>query len=142
MKTTLNVLLILTAVMTSSCYEPHDSRINLDDEVRSDNLGSNYLTRPVGNALSALLGEGIDVTRVVTRTNNAGFMEVHVQGFNRAAGVRKFEYRVEWLDKQGVVIETAASTWLPVSAKGKSEFSFKSIAPSRDAVDFRINTRK
>ncbi len=142
MKTTLNVLLILTAVMTSSCYEPHDSRINLDDEVRSDNLGSNYLTRPVGNALSALLGEGIDVTRVVTRTNNAGFMEVHVQGFNRAASVRRFEYRVEWLDKQGVVIETAASTWLPVSAKGKSEFSFKSIAPSRDAVDFRINTRK
>ena len=142
MKTTLNVLLIMTAVITSSCYEPHDPRINLDDEVRSDNLGSNYLTRPVGDALSALLGEGIDVTRVVTRTNKAGFMEVHVQGFNRATGVRRFEYRVEWLDKQGVVIETAASTWLPVSAKGKSEFSFKSIAPSRDAVDFRINTRK
>jgi uncharacterized protein YcfL len=142
MKTILNALLVLAVVVLTGCDEPPDSRINMDDEVRSDTLASNYITRPIGDALSALFGEGIDVKRVLTRTNEAGFMEVHVQGFNRSSAVKRFEYRVEWLDAQGIVIESAATTWLPVSAKGKSQFSFKSVAPSRQAVDFRIDTRK
>lgn len=142
MKIILNVLLVLAVVVLTSCDKPHDTRVNMDDEVRSDTLTSNYITRPIGNALSALLGEGIKITSVVTRTNEAGFMEVHVQGFNHSSSVKRFEYRVEWLDDQGIVIESAATTWLPVSAKRKSQFSFKSIAPSRQAVDFRIDTRK
>jgi len=142
MKTILNVLLIITAVVLSGCYESHDERINLNEEIRSDTLMSNILTRPVGAAFSALIGQGIEITHVVTGTNKAGFMVLQVDGYNRSTGVRRFEYKIEWLDDRGMVIDSAASTWLPVSAKGKSRFSFSSVAPSRDAVDFKINTRK
>ncbi|MBN1796118.1 MAG: YcfL family protein [Sedimentisphaerales bacterium] len=142
MKTTLNILLVLAAVYLVGCDEPVDNRINMDDEVRSDTLASNYVTRPIGDAFSALIGESIDIKRVATRTTEAGFMEVYVQGYNRAPSVKRFEYRVEWLDSQGLMLETTTSTWLPVSAKGKSTFQFKAIAPTRNAVDFRINTRK
>ena len=138
----LNAVLLVLSVSVIGCYEAYDSRINMDDEVRSDSIESNILTRPVGAAFSALIGEGIDIKDVKTVRNRAGFMEVHVSGFNRAVGVRRFEYRIEWIDGNGLVIDTHTSTWLPVSAKGKSIFSFKAVAPRREAVDFRMNTRK
>ncbi len=142
MKSILNIMLAIGVFALSSCYEPSDPRVKLDEEVRSDTLGSNIVTRPVGAAFSALIGEGIEIERVVTQQNKGGFMEVHVQGYNRAVGVKRFEYRVEWFDAKGLLIDSTTSTWLPVSAKGKSSFSFKAVAPTREAVDFKINTRK
>jgi len=142
MKTVLNILLVLGIFYLVGCDEPADPRINMDDEVRSDTILSNYITRPVGNAFSALAGHGIDIKTLATRTTDAGFMEVYIQGYNKSPSVKRFEYKVEWLDSQGLIIETTTSTWLPVSAKGKSTFQFKAVAPTRKAVDFRINTRK
>jgi hypothetical protein len=141
MKTILSVLLTITAVVLSSC-KPHDPRVNLAEEVRSDTLTSNIVTRPVGSVFSGLIGEGIEVKRVTTGTNEAGFMVLQVEGFNHSAGTKRFEYKTEWVDGRGMVIDSAASAWLPVSARSKSQFSFKSVAPSREAVDFKIYTRK
>jgi len=141
MKTILNVLLTITAVVLSGCKTP-DPRVKLAEEVRSDTLESNIATRPVGAVFSGLIGEGIEVTRVMTGTNKAGFMVVQVDGYNHSAGIKRFEYKTEWVDGLGMVIDSAATTWLPVSARSKSQFSFKSVAPLRDAADFKINTRK
>jgi hypothetical protein len=141
MKIILSILLAAGVFCLVGCDEPVDSRINMDDEVRSDTIFSNYVTRPVGNAFSGLAGHGIDIKNVATRTTDAGFMEVYVQGYNRSPSVKRFQYKVDWLDSQNLVIENITSTWLPVSAKGKAAFQFKAVAPTRKAVDFRINTR-
>jgi hypothetical protein len=143
MKTILNVILILGIFCLVGCEEQaSDPRINMDDEVKSDTLLSNYVTRPIGDTFSALAGHGIDIKRLATRTTEAGFLEVYVQGYNRSPSVKRFEYKVDWLDSQNLIIENVTSTWLPVSAKGKSSFQFKAVAPTRKAVDFSINTRK
>lgn len=142
MKILLNIMLLTSVIVLCGCEESHDPRVNMDDEVTSDSFVNNYITRPFGNAFSAIIGEGIEIERVVTTTNKSGLMEVHVQGYNRSVKTKRFEYFVEWMDRDGLVVETTTSTWLPVSAKRKSSFSFKSVAPNRNAVDFKINTRK
>lgn len=50
MKTTLNILLCVVMLCASSCYQPHDERVNLQQGLRSDSLGSNIIVRPVGQA--------------------------------------------------------------------------------------------
>ena len=138
----LEFVLIALIVFASGCQKQNDSRIHVREEVASDTLGSNIVTRPVRHAFSALIGEGIEVTEAVTRRNNAGFLELYVNGHNRSFGTKRFRYRVEWLDEDGIMIETKTSVWLPMSAMGKSPFSIKAVAPRPQAVNFRMDTRK
>lgn len=135
-------ILIVWTLLISGCSRQNDSRIHVREGVGSDTLGSNIVTRPVAHAFSALIGERIEVTEAVTRRNDAGFLELYVSGVNKSYDTKRFRYRVEWLDADGLLIETKTSTWLPMSATGKAPFSFKVTAPRTNAVDFRMDTRK
>lgn len=129
-------------IILCGCYEPHDPRIHLREEIRSDTLESNIVTRPVAHAFSDLIGEGLEITNATTRRNDAGLLELHVEGFNKSYRTNRFRYRVEWLDEDGLLIDTKTSVWLPMSAMGNSPFSFKTVAPRPQAVNFRMDTRK
>ncbi len=141
MKTITNILLFTAALVLTSCYEQKD-QIHLRTEVRSDDLGNNIVTRPVAFAFSALIGEGIEVTQAFTRINKGGFLELYINGYNRSQFTKKFQYRVEWIDQDGQLIQTKTSIWQRMSAMGKSPFSFKVVAPRKEAVNFRMDTRK
>ena len=138
----LGFVLIALIVFSSGCQKQSDSRIHLREGVGSDTLGSNIVTKPIVHAFSALIGEGIEATDAVTRRNDAGFLELYVNGYNKSYQTKRFRYRVEWLDEDGIMIETKTSVWLPFSAMGKSPFSIKVVAPRLQAVNFRMDTRK
>jgi uncharacterized protein YcfL len=138
----LGLLLIALIVFGSGCYKHNEPRVHLREEVGSDTAGSNIVTRPVQHFFSALIGEGIEVTKAVTRRNDAGFLELYINGRNESYETRRFRYKVEWLDADGILIETKTSVWQPFSATGKSPFTIKAVAPRTQAVDFRMDTRK
>jgi len=141
MKTITNILLLAALFALTGCYE-QKGPVHLRTEVRSDDLGNNIVTRPVAFAFSALIGEGIEINEAVLRRNKGGFLELNVNGFNRSQFTKKFQYRVEWLDQDGILIQTKTSVWQRMSAMGKSPFSFKVVAPRTEAVNFRMDTRK
>jgi uncharacterized protein YcfL len=141
MKWTLYTLLFVITLGLFGCNPPDRGTI-LQEGVASDNLGNNIVTRPVIHAFSAIIGEGIEVKRAVTHVNKDGFLELEVDGYNRSFDTRRFEYKVEWLDGSGMVIDSTTSKWLQTSAAGKSPFAIKAVAPRTSAVDFRMNTRK
>ena len=141
MKTITNILLFTAVLALTGCYEQKD-QIHLRTEVRSDDLGNNIVTRPVAFAFSALIGEGIEVNQAFTRINKGGFLELYVNGYNRSQFTKKFQYRIEWIDQYGQLIQTKTSVWHRMSAMGKSPFSFKVVAPRKEAVNFRMDTRK
>ena len=138
----LGFLFLVFIVVGSGCHKQEDSRIHVREGVASDTLGSNIVTRPVTHAFSALVGDGIEVTEAVKRRNDAGFLELYISGVNKSYKTKRFRYRVEWLDADGLIVGTKTTTWLPQSAMGKSPFSFKVVAPRTNAVDFRMDTRK
>ena len=142
MKTIINILFLVIAIAVTGCSEPHDSRVHLRSSVKSDSLIDNIVTRPVAYAFSALIGEGIEITDAVTKRNDAGFLELHISGHNRSYKIKRFRYRVEWLDKDGLLIQSKASVWLPASAMGNSPFSLKVVATRPEAVNFRMDTKK
>lgn len=141
----MKILLLLLAaviVLTAGCPQQGEPRVNVREGVASDTLASNIVARPVVHAFSALIGEGIVVNNATAKRNEAGLLEVQVNGFNQSFGTKRFRYRVEWLDETGALIETKTSVWLPMSAMGKQPFSFKVVAPRPEAVNFRMDTRK
>ena len=142
MRFTRCLLLVVVALGLVDCYQPKDARVNVKEDIRSDSLETNIVTKPVIHAFSFLIGEGIEIQRAVTYVNKDGFMELEVSGYNKSFNTLRFEYKVEWLDSSGMVVDTVASKWLLTSAAGKSNFAIKSVATRQNAVDFRMNTRK
>lgn len=141
MKIITNILLLVLAFTFTAC-EQQPAKIHIREGIRSDDLASNIVTRPVAYAFSALIGEGIEIDEAITRRNDAGFLELNINGHNRSYNTKRFRYRIEWLDANGLMIQTKTSTWLPASATGKSSFSLKAVAPRVEAVDFRMDTKK
>jgi len=141
MKTVTNILLVALAITFTACDQPAE-KIHIREGIRSDDLGSNIVTRPVVYAFSALIGEGIAIDQTILMNNDSGFLELNINGHNRSYRTRRFRYKIEWLDANGLMIQTKTSTWLPASATGKSSFSIKAVAPRVEAVDFRMDTKK
>jgi hypothetical protein len=137
----LNILLLGVAVGVWGCQQ-EDKRINMAADVKSDDLAVNIVTKPVIYATSWLIGEGIDIDKAVTYINKDGFMELEIQAHNRAFNTIRFEYKVEWLDKDGRLIDSETSKWLTWSAAARAPFVIRAVAPKTTAVDFRMNTRK
>lgn len=142
MKKITNIMFFVAALVITGCFEKHNSGIHLREGVKSDSLIDNIVTRPVAYAFSALIGEGIEIKQAVTKRNDAGLLELHIDGYNRSYKTRRFRYRVEWLDENGLLIQSKTSVWLPASAMGKSPFGLKVVAPTPKAVDFRMDTKK
>jgi uncharacterized protein YcfL len=128
-------------VLLAGCYKPYDQKVNVRSGVRSDTLENNIITRPVTNVVSVLIGERMVVNNVKEARTPEGFLQVQVGGYNESAYKKVFDYRVDWLDGNGMVIESVMSKWMTVSVMSKSSFAFKVTAPSAQAVDYRINTR-
>lgn len=136
------VVCVAALVLAGCSSSPDTDRINMGRGVGSDSLGDNIITRPFKMVISTLLGEGVDITEVIENRTPEGYLDVQMRGVNKSYKTKRFDYRVEWLDANGMVIPTKTSVWVPVSAVSKSEVTFRFIAPRREAVDFRINTRK
>lgn len=143
MKTITNILILVVVFAVMGCFEQQrDSRVNLREGVGSATLGKNAVTRAVGGAFSALLGEGIDLKQAIMKRNDAGLLELHVNGYNRSQDTKRFRYRVEWLDESGLFLQSKTSVWLRMSVMGKSPFGFKVVSPTPKATNFRMDTRK
>ncbi len=136
------LMLLITTVLILGCEkQKSDSRVKLQEGVASDNLGSNIITKPILHVYSAITGERIEFTNATLRRNDADTLELQVEFYNRSYNTERFQYKVEWLDADGLVINSSTNVWLPKSVAGKSNGTIMAAAPNAKAVDFRMNTR-
>jgi uncharacterized protein YcfL len=136
------VILLSFVVLFAGCGgQQHDPRIAVQSGVGSDTLANNIIVRPIGQAVSFIIGEGILVDNVKEARTAEGFLEVQVSGYNKSMFKKQFDYKAEWLDGNGMTMDSVMSKWMTVSVPAKSNFSFKVIGPSAKAADYRINTR-
>ncbi len=141
MKTITNILLAALVFTIAAC-DQQPAQIHVREGIRSDDLGNNIVTRPVVQFFSELIGERIEIDEAILARNDTGFLELNINGHNRSYNTKRFRYKIEWLDANGLMVQTKTSTWLPHSATGKSSFSIKAVAPRKEAVQFRMDTKK
>lgn len=138
------ILCVMLALLGSGCGSAsRDDRVHVRRGVASDSLGNNIITRPIRDAFEAITGAGIVVDKaIMNRNNNSGFPQIIVFGRNKSSKTKRFRYKVEWLDADGVIIDTRGSVWKQWSVTGKSPFQIKEAATTAEAVNFRMDTRK
>ncbi len=84
----------------------------------------------------------LSITGVNVTPHYGDFMEVQVTGRNNASSYKKFEYKIEWLDQNEMLIPSVMSGWTGFPGFENSEFRFKAVAPTMSATDFRIIIRR
>ena len=99
-----NAVLILSAIALLAGCAPQqtDPRIAVQSGVGSDTLASNIITRPIGQVVSFVIGEGIVVDDVKEARTPEGFLEVQVGGYNQSMFKKRFDYKVEWMEASGM----------------------------------------
>ncbi len=138
----LGALLFSFLLIVGCANNDKDSRVNLSRGVGSDSLGDNIIVRPIGDFISALIGEGLEVETVKTKRNNDGIMVAQIAVYNKSTKTRRFQYKVTWFDADGFTVNTKTSVWLDYSVAAKSSDTITSVAPNARAVNFKIDTRK
>ena len=53
-----------------------------------------------------------------------------------------FEYRIKWMDKNGINIDYPTQLWHPMLANGREEVYINGVAPDDRAVSFQIHVRR
>ena len=106
-------------------------------------------TAPADSAVDAktrvndLLQE-IFLTAKEVRMNRTkgGPMEVQVDVENNGFSYRTFAYRFDWVDASGNVLQSQTSVWKSTNVPSGGSTVIRSVAPTDDATDFRLQIRR
>lgn len=84
------------------------------------------------------LGRNVYVIGVNEAWTENGYKKVQVQIYNRTRSAKTFTYRVEWYDKDGMLISSPSDNRTPRTIEGGQKMSIPALATSPKAVDFRF----
>ena len=83
------------------------------------------------------LADRVEVVRLDARTVD-GIAQAQITVLNNTKKSQRFEYWVQWFDKDGFAISSAVQSWQPVLIYGRMEKTLLATAPSEDAVRYRV----
>ncbi len=110
-------------VNTAERAEPGYERVYIDDaRVTTDNS----------------LRNAAGLIRLNETTLDTGFLKVQAEVYNNTSERKEANYRFEWFDANGMLIDTALSNWRTISLAGKESQFINAIAPTQAATDFRL----
>jgi len=92
--------------------------------------------------IAADLADDIQVMSLKCVRDAGGYLELQSTLVNRKAVDCEIEWRVVWLGADGLEIPSAVSNWSKRQLSANDVGGMRNVAPSRDAVDFRLNLRR
>ena len=69
---------------------------------------------------------------------NGNLLKIQVELANNTSSYRSFNYKFEWLDENGMAVESPASPWSVLTLEGGERKFVSGVAPNPRVVDFRL----
>lgn len=88
-------------------------------------------------ALDARVG----MTNIVEGETPGGLRRVQAELFNGTNKFQQIRYRFTWTDGDGLTVNSPANTWTTVGVSAGDYTTIQGIAPTQEAVDFRLSWR-
>jgi len=86
------------------------------------------------------LTKNLTIESVNTTIKN-GSLFVQIKGINNSSKDLRIDYKVEWINKNGIITDSILSDWIPLKIRGNAFFNFNAIAPNDSIDNFRIQVR-
>ena len=84
------------------------------------------------------LARKVSIVGVNTSMTAGNVLRVQVELQNRTRSLRRFVYRFEWFDGNGMQINNVISAPLPDQIEGLESKFISGVAPSANCTDFRV----
>jgi uncharacterized protein YcfL len=84
------------------------------------------------------LNRRVRILGVNQTTGPGGFLKVQVEVLNTTSGPETFNYRFEWFDENGNIIEVPSAAAISKQIEGKESVFLIGVAPKETAKDFRL----
>jgi len=82
------------------------------------------------------------VTGVRQAMVSGDMLKIQVDITNLKTNPTSFNYKFEWYDPQGMIIETPLSTWQSQTIEGRETVSLTGVAPTPTAKDFILKLQR
>ena len=92
--------------------------------------------------IAADLADDMTVAGLRCVRNPGGYLEMQANVVNNLANDRGIEWRIVWLDANGIELPSAVSNWTKRMVAPKDFAEVKCVASSLQAVDFRFHLRR
>ena len=117
---TIGVVSAVLAGCVSAPLPPLDTRVTVAEDVRRN----------------------LYVTDVRCTKGNGEFYVFQANVVNNSRHDIALEYKVQWLDRDGIAIDSVVSGWQKALVAAKDIRGLKATAPRRDAADMRFYVRR
>ena len=141
-------LAVLAAMMLAGCLSTANTISNADPNMNPTPIRQERLIT------DKALARRLEVVSLNGAINDNGLMEVQLEAINTRTGFwsglwssmtgdtpYEVDYKVTWLNSQGMVVDSLMSTWRRVTVIPGETLSIHSVAPNQDCQDFRINIK-
>lgn len=113
---------------------------------RATPIGTKQMIADKRIITDSTLNKKVSIIGLNESTTSGGFLQVQIEVLNRKNSMQDFSYRFEWLDMNGMLLNTPTSVWIPRQIEGQETLSITAVAPITTAKDFRVkfieNVRK
>jgi uncharacterized protein YcfL len=84
------------------------------------------------------LARKVSIVGVNTSMTRGGLLRVQVELQNRTRSLKRFVYRFEWFDANGMQVNNIISAQTPDSIEGMESKFISAVAPKQNCTDFRV----
>jgi uncharacterized protein YcfL len=91
--------------------------------------------RIITNSAISDIAEVVAVNESVVSAN---LIKVEIRVYNPGLYEATFNYKFEWFDAHGMIVDSPMSIWQPKTIEANEEISLIAVAPNPNAKDFRL----
>ena len=89
------------------------------------------ITDPGLNSVCQIVG-------VYKTTVSSDLLKIQVDVYNSQTEPAQFNYKFEWIDQDGIIVDTPLSIWKTQTIQGGEVISLTAVSPNPRATDFRL----
>jgi uncharacterized protein YcfL len=145
-----NFLIIFgICLMLCGCQSTVDTVENKQKNMQRDSVDTSRVST------DGFLQGRLKIIRVDKKQQPSGLLKVQVTARNTRTGFWSelgswfmgdnpyhITYRFTWLDKDGMEVETAASTWIPLTVLPGDTIRLRAVSPNSRCKDFALSLRE
>ena len=92
--------------------------------------------------LLKILSKNLEVISVNQATANGDLLKIQVNLKNLSAKEMNLNYKVEWMDEAGIVINDSSAVWMPLYVRGAENVAVQSVSTTPRAKNFWLKLQK
>ena len=92
--------------------------------------------------MSSSLSKNLEVVSVNQAIANGDLLKIQVNLYNLSKKELNLNYKVEWMDEAGIVINDSSAVWTPLYVRGAENVAVQSVSTTPRAKNFWLKLQK